>query len=227
MKELFMRALALAVPLFLIAGVGRTAELPGGWSLEGEATVVSDYRFRGLSLSDKDPALQGGATLSAPNGLYGYVWGSSIEDEGEADGVEIDAGVGWAFSAGGFDVDVSANRYGYPGASDWDYWEFPLTVSRASGAWTTSLGGAYAPAQGGTGDEDNAYVFGKLERELAFARPVKLSAALGWEDGAFAQSKTDWTLGATTQFGPLELGLSYVGADDADETVVASITARF
>lgn len=40
--------------------------------------VVSDYRFRGLSQSGKDPALQGGVDFTARNGFYLGAWGSTI-----------------------------------------------------------------------------------------------------------------------------------------------------
>lgn len=40
--------------------------------------VVSDYRFRGLSQSGKDPALQGGIDFTAKNGFYLGTWGSTI-----------------------------------------------------------------------------------------------------------------------------------------------------
>jgi uncharacterized protein (TIGR02001 family) len=215
--------------LALSAGGAEAAELAGGWTLEGEVAVVSDYRFHGVSLSDNEPALQGGLTVSAPNGLYAYVWSSTIEDFGEGDGIELDGGFGWAFSVKGLDVDVSANLYAYPGASDANYWELPLSVTRATGAWSATLGGAYAPAQSGTGDRDNSYFYARAERELAFAQPVRVHALVGWEDGAFADSKIDWSLGAATDFGPIELGLAYVGADaaDAGDAIVASLTARF
>jgi uncharacterized protein (TIGR02001 family) len=40
--------------------------------------VVSDYRFRGISQTDKDFAVQGGLTVSHESGLYASVWGSSV-----------------------------------------------------------------------------------------------------------------------------------------------------
>ena len=40
--------------------------------------VVSDYRFRGLSQSSKDPALQGGIDFTDKNGFYLGTWGSTI-----------------------------------------------------------------------------------------------------------------------------------------------------
>ena len=50
-----------------------------GLSLTGNAAVVSDYRYRGLSQTRFDPALQLGADLGLPNGLYAGVWATNIK----------------------------------------------------------------------------------------------------------------------------------------------------
>ena len=219
---------ALALPAF-----AQEAEEQPSWSVEWEAGVVSDYRFRGYSLSDEQPALQGGVTVSAPNGLYAFGWASTIDEygagaNGEGATVEVDLGVGYATSLGGFDLDVSAVRYLYPGGEDVDIWEIPVSASRSFGDWSLTLGGAYVPEQDNTGG-DNAYVFAGADWTLRTARPVTLSLLVGREDGVFADDKTDWSLGASTEVGPVELGLSWVDADaaDVDGGLVASIKAVF
>lgn len=50
------------------------------FTISGNATIVSDYRFRGVSLSDGDFAIQGGIDISHDSGFYAGIWGSSIED---------------------------------------------------------------------------------------------------------------------------------------------------
>lgn len=219
---------AFALPAF----AQEDGEAPA-WSVEWEAGAVSDYRFRGYSLSDEQPAIQGGVTVSAPNGLYAYGWASTIDEYGAgADGkgatVEIDLGVGYAASLGGFDFDVSAVRYGYPGGEGVDYWEIPVSASRSFGDWTLTVGGAYVPEQDNTGG-DNRYVFAGADWTLQTSHPVTLSLLVGREDGVFADDKTDWSLGASTEVGPVELGLSWVDADaaDVDGGLVASIKAAF
>lgn len=58
------------------------------------AAVVSDYRFRGISQSRLDPALQGGVDYThAPTGFYAGTWLSSIKwisDAGGSGDVEVD-----------------------------------------------------------------------------------------------------------------------------------------
>ncbi len=201
-------------------------------AVELELGVVSDYRFRGLSLSDEQPALQAGVTATLANGAYGYVWGSTIDEYGAgADGkgakVEVDMVLGWAGSLGGLDLDASAQIYAYPGGTDVTYVEFPLTVSRAAGAWRWTLGAAYAPAQTALDDRDNGYGWAALAWEGA---PVQVSVRAGYEDGAYAPSgKWDWSVGVSRAFGPVTAGLAYVDSDDAAGSagIVASLTATF
>src|SRR4051812_15593973 len=82
--------------------------------LSGEATLVSDYRYRGISLSDGKPALQGSLDLEPEAGPYAGLWASSIRDEGKTSaelaltaGDEVDLG-------GTFSLDLSATFYAYP-----------------------------------------------------------------------------------------------------------------
>lgn len=193
-------------------------------SFEGEIGVVSDYRFRGLSLSDEEPALQGGLTASHDSGAYAYVWASTIADYAGAD-VEVDYAVGWAGTLGGLEADISAQLFTYPGADDVSYLEIPASVSRQVGAFRWTVGGAYAPAQDALGDQDNLYGFGALAWET---KPATFELRVGYEDGAYAPlGKWDWSAGASRAFGPLTAGIAYVDSDAAGSGVVASLTASY
>jgi uncharacterized protein (TIGR02001 family) len=149
MRELIGGLILAAAPLSVFA-----AE-PKGVSLDYDIGVVSDYRYRGLTLSDKAPAVQGGVTASAASGLYGSVWASTIDEYGVgADGkgatVELDYALGWAGSLAGLDIDAAVTRYTYPGGEDVAFFEAPVSVGRTLGAWTTTVGGAYAPRPEGS-----------------------------------------------------------------------------
>lgn len=48
-------------------------------TINGTATLVSDYRFRGISQTDKNFAVQGSLTVSHSSGVYASVWGSSVD----------------------------------------------------------------------------------------------------------------------------------------------------
>lgn len=212
----------LALVLSFCAAPALAQETPV--SFGGEIGVVSDYRFRGLSLSDEEPALQGGLTASHESGVYAYVWASTIADYAGAD-IELDYAVGWAGTLGGLEADISVQLFTYPGAHDVAYLEIPASVSRQAGALRWTLGGAYAPAQDALGDEDNVYGFGALAWET---KPANFELRVGYEDGAYAPlGKWDWSAGASRAFGPLTAGVAYVDSDAAGSGVVASLTASF
>lgn len=221
-QSLFAAALAAPVA-FAAPGF---AEEAAPLTITGKIGVVSDYRFRGATFSDEQPALQGGLTATAANGLYGWVWGSTIDDYGGAT-TELDVAMGYTFIAAGATFDVSAARYGYPGGHGVDYWELPASASRAVGDWTYSLGVAWSPEQDALGGMDNRYGYVRASWTSPKA-PVTLAAQLGYEDGAFApDGKWDWSLGVTRKIKAVDLGLTYIGSDRTSDTVVASVTAGF
>ena len=118
--------------------------------------------------------------------------------------------------------------YGYPDGSDVDYIEIPVSASRTVGAFTTTLGVAWAPAQDNLGGDDNLYVSigGDYAPE---SWPVSLNAQIGREDGAFADGKIDWAVGLAKDVGPVSLTLQYTDSDGpgSDSAVVGGISVGF
>ena len=47
---------------------------PAAVTVTGNVALVSDYRFRGISLSGGDPALQGSINLNHESGLYAGIF---------------------------------------------------------------------------------------------------------------------------------------------------------
>jgi uncharacterized protein (TIGR02001 family) len=221
---------SILVAVATIAGSAAAQDAP--WSVNGTAGVVSDYRYRGYSLSGEDPALQAGLTVSHASGFYGDTYVSSIEEYGvgnDGDGakIELTLSAGWAGAIAGFDVDAGVSAYRYPHGSGVSYVEFPLQAGKTLGAATWTVGFAYAPKQSALGDEDNGYVWGSL----AYARPawpVSLAATLGYEDGAYAPGgKTDWSLGVTAPVGPMTLDAAWIDSDADSGALVARAFFNF
>ena len=89
--------------------------------------VVTDYRYRGISQTRKDPALQGGIDFSHKSGFYLGTWASTIKwikDIGSASGVNVgspDAEVDFyggfknTFGDSGVGYDIGVLRYQYFG----------------------------------------------------------------------------------------------------------------
>lgn len=86
--------------------------------LSFNASVVSDYRYRGVSQSRLKPALQGGLDYAAPSGFYVGAWASTIKwikDGGGDASVEIDVYGGYKTEVSpGLTLDVGLLQYVYP-----------------------------------------------------------------------------------------------------------------
>jgi uncharacterized protein (TIGR02001 family) len=81
-KEIAMKKLILATAVMaaFAASVSHAEEKKPDNELSFNAAVVSDYRYRGISQTRLDPALQGGADfVNNPTGLYVGTWLSSIK----------------------------------------------------------------------------------------------------------------------------------------------------
>jgi uncharacterized protein (TIGR02001 family) len=82
--------------------------------------LVTDYRYRGISQSGLNPALQGGVDYAHKSGFYLGAWGSTISwitdfNPGKSGRVEIDLYGGYKGSAGSINYDVGMLQYWYAG----------------------------------------------------------------------------------------------------------------
>ncbi|WP_070156754.1 TorF family putative porin [Sphingobium phenoxybenzoativorans] len=217
-------------------------------TVTANAAVVSDYRFRGISQTNKRFALQGGITVTHESGFYVSTWGSSIDDYvAVGSDQELDLIAGFSKTVGAATFDVGVLYYYYPGSggANTDFFEPYASIKGTFGPATAKLTANYAPKSSaltldGVTKEDNLYVAGDLAATLPDT-PVGFTAHLGRNFGrSFLtggyDGYTDWNVGATYTWNHLTFGVSYV---DTDKTfvssnrnigkagVVASITAAF
>jgi uncharacterized protein (TIGR02001 family) len=141
-------ALSLAgttVPAF--ADGEETAASP--WS----ATLVltSDYRFRGQSQSDRNPAVQGSVDFAAENGFFAGVWASNIDFNDVNDtSIEVDlyAGITTAVSES-TEATFKVVYYAYPDQdnlnNDYDYVEVLASLSHDFGGAAVTGEIAWSP----------------------------------------------------------------------------------
>jgi len=191
--------------------------------VSGNVALVSDYRFRGVSFSDGDPALQGGIDVSHSSGLYVGTWASSISGGSAFGELELDVYAGYSGElSDGLSFDVGLLYYMYPTESeladlldtDTDYFEPYASVSGDLGPVSATLGVAYAWDQSALGDEDNIYIYTDFETAIPDT-PFSLSAHIGYTDGVLAPDTDgtafDWGLGASYAVSDsLSLGVNYV-----------------
>lgn len=217
-------------------------------TVTGNAAVVTDYRFRGISQTDKRFALQGGITVTHESGFYVSTWGSSIDDYVAAGSdQELDLIGGYSKTIGAATVDVGVLYYYYPGSggAKTDFFEPYASIKGTFGPASAKLSAAYAPKQNaltvdGVHKEDNLYVAGDLSASVPNT-PLGVSAHLGHNFSrsyiTFGEKYTDWSVGATYTWSHLTFGVSYVDTDKSfygtssrnlgKAGVVGSITASF
>lgn len=200
-----MGAFAAATPAF----AQEAEEESGPITISGGVTVVSDYRFRGVTLSDKDFAVQPTITISHESGFYVGAWGSNLS-ENTGDDVEVDLYAGFS---GGEELtyDIGATYYLYPGVSSLNYVEFTGKLGSTFGPATVGVQLSYVPSQDNTGNSDNIY-YGSSASIALPDSPFSVVGTIGVEDGAFTagNEKVDWSLGLTAETYGFVLGVSYV-----------------
>ncbi len=211
-KQLISLALLALMPL---AAHAQEDEDTAGFNWNAAAT--SEYMFRGISQTDDHPAIQVGAGYSWSNGLYVGGWASNV-DFGAADqetDAEIDTFVGWNGDLGATNLDVQLVRYNYvgePSNVDYAYNELIGKLTFAEN-YTATLG--YTNDFLNTSTDS---IYAGFGGNWEVGGGVNLTAGLGYttvegpEDGYL-----DYSVGANRDFGPVNIGLNYVGTDNTAE----------
>ena len=180
-------------------------EAPRAITISGSATLVTDYRFRGVSQTDKEMAVQGGLTVTHVSGFYAGTWASNLAGWGTFGGsnMELDLYGGYSTPiASGLKLDLGLTWFMYPGgASKTDFAEPYVKLSGDLGPASVLVGVAYAPEQQALGrvyDSGAAYLAGMPDHPGAKsdnlylwtdasagipATPVTVKAHLGYSNG--------------------------------------------
>lgn len=208
--------------------------------IKPSATIgfYSDYRLRGVSLSDKTPVMQGGIEFGVPLtdtvSAFAGAWGSSLDEDAGAGALEADLYVGVTGKAGSLGWKATYLRIVFPDDPveiDFDQYAFGLTFP--IGPLGGSAGVVHDEYKGGT---QSTYVYGAAS--YAFPdTPYAVKATLGYEDGDPYKEKWSWGLGATATYKNITFGVEYIdtdtkvtsatGKDLADSTAVISISTGF
>lgn len=230
-----------SVSAALLGATPATAQVPlgGGFSLSGSATVLTDYRYRGISQSDEAPALQGTLDLSHISGFYVGAFATSLADDPRYGRAEVDIYAGFTrevMSATNLDVGIAYQIY--PGNDSSlgrsDYFEPYASLSHTLGPATLTGSVAYAFDQGeATDGGDNLYLAGDLVVGIP-GSPLSLTGHVGYSDGSLAPTGNylDWRVGAEIRTGAATLGFHYVDTDlsgggEVGSTFVASLRFGF
>ncbi|TQV81114.1 hypothetical protein FKG94_08360 [Exilibacterium tricleocarpae] len=240
-KTFLVVGLSLAATTFSLASNAQQGATTNDFSFTANATLTSDYLFRGVSQTLEDPAVQAGFDFSHLSGLRGGVWSSNVDfqDRGPGDDQadqEIDVYLGYGTAINDdWSVDASFIRYIYPGTagdSDLDYNELLATVNFRD-LLSATLGYSNDVFNS---DEDGIYY--TISGNLPLPYNLRLTGSVGYYDldDALDDSYTDWSIGVETDLGMFTARLAYVDTDSngedlfgdaAESRAVFSVTAVF
>lgn len=182
----------------------------GAFDITATGTVVSDYRFRGVSQSDRDPSAQASVDITY-RGFYVGAWASSIARYADTN-VELDLYAGYAGTAGPIEYEIGAIAYLYPGGDGTgNVYEATGALSYRLGPVQAKLSAFYAPDQENLAG-DNLYLSAEAKAGIP-GTPFTLFAQFGRERGSFYGSKQDWSFGAEFTRGPFTASLGYFDTD--------------
>ncbi|CAN5241511.1 TorF family putative porin [soil metagenome] len=226
-----IQALAAAAAFAVIATAGAASAQDA--TISYNIGVTSDYVFRGISQTNEDPAIQGGADVTLGK-FYAGVWASHV-DFGDSTSAEIDYYGGYRTEIAGFGVDVGIIDYAYtdkPKYSGYNYIEYKAAVSRAVGPVTVGAAVYYSPNFFGTADDDATYV--EANASYSPITNLTISGAVGEQYLDVSDDYATWNLGATYAIAgtPLAIDVRYTDTDldnlgIADGRGIATLKATF
>src|SRR5574337_1138471 len=180
--------------------------------------------YRGISQTEKKPALQGGFDYSHESGLYVGTWGSNVSwidnltDDKAQNSMEWDFYGGYKGTAGPIGFDVGLLQYYYPGSSvntagvpsfnpleaylglSWEFltFKYSYTFSNLFG-FVDSKGSQYYDLATSY-DVWDGFIVGAHFGRQSVANNSKFSY-------------NDWKIGVTKEVFGVNVGLNYVGTD--------------
>jgi len=219
----------IASAIAALSGVAQAQSAPAApeSSLAFNAGVVSEYRYRGISQSRLQPALQGGVDYTDKSGFYVGAWGSTIKwisDAGKIAGVstkgdiEIDVYAGKRGEiAPEVTYDVGVLQYWYPGNT---YDKVGVNAD------TTELYGqlGYGPAYikyshavtdllGNRNSDGSYYIDGGVNYPVAEGTVLNLHVGYQKVKNTANADYTDWKVGVTKDFGFVTGAIAIIGTD--------------
>lgn len=141
--------------------------------ISGDVAVLSDYRYRGISLSGDRPAAQAGVGYDTRSGVFAGVFASTLDARFIASKSLLQAYAGYARRSGESSWDAGISQTAFPGARDYDFTEVHVGWTRDR--WR--LAAHYAPDYFGR-DLRAAYVELNVAWPLEVALPADIRLGL-------------------------------------------------
>lgn len=224
-------------------------ELNQDFALQIDATLASDYRTRGISQTQNDPAAQLGLTLQHSSGLYLGAWTSNVDYGYDfKTRQELDYYAGWYWQANDdIALDLGYIKYSYPKESQFNQSDVYAILH----AYGFELGAYYGddyPTYFGE-DQSNLYTYlgynaelpAEFKLHMRYGRndakdPLYLSASEDTRD-----TYHEWEVKLSHELVGLDWAVSYIDTDLSQAeclnnfgfedvctaTVVASVSKSF
>ena len=222
---------------------------------EGGLSIASDYRFRGISQTTTEMAVQSGINFVGDSGFSLILWGSNVRlpsgdlhpknDQEKVASLEFDIGVSYnhAFYDEDYSLSIAYVQYRYPGAGALDYPEWLIDF----GYKNVSVGLVLSTDYYASGETANVI-------NLGYAFPLGDQMSLNFHYGRTSATKVkapksqilalgnltsyqDYSITFNAALAELDLGLGYVstnvsksncgGGDGCDGTAILTLSKSF
>lgn len=202
----------------LLGGVG----VAQGAEISGNVTLASDYSFRGVSQTSRDPAIQGGFDVAWANGLYVGTWSSNVSFGNTSQELDLYVGYGGQINDS-ISYDVNYVRFEYPSAgSELDYNEFGGSLSYGD----TTVGLIYSNEYFAL--DSVSWFYPYVDYSIGMPANASLDFHVGmsvvddngagdWV-GTFGDEEVfDWSVTYTVPLRGVDVGIGVVGTDVDDD----------
>lgn len=201
----------------LLGGMGSAQAV----ETSANVTLASDYSFRGVSQTTRDPAIQGGFDLAWDSGLYVGTWSSNVSFGTVSQELDIYIGYGGDINDD-VSFDVNYVRFEYPGdGANLDYNEIGGSVSFQDFTFGLGYSNEYFAL------DDVNWFYPNIGYSLALPSDASLDFHVGmsvvddnsagdWVATFGDEEVLDWSITYTIPVNGIDIGLAVVGTDVSD-----------
>ena len=225
--------LASAIAAAFVGSVAHAEEAVPETTVAYNVGVASEYRYRGISQSQKDPALSGGVDVTHnPTGFYAGAWASTIKWTKATSNL-----AGTAYGSGDIEIDLYGGKRGEivkdvtydlgtlvylypnnkfnknlaPDYADATTWEIYGQVGYGPAYFKYSY--ALTNLFGNVNSKGSYYLDAGINQPIADGLVLNLHAGRQVIENSPNGNYNDWKVGVTKDFGFVVGSLAYIGTD--------------
>jgi len=206
---MFPKILSIITVVTSLGAAASAQNAEPDWTIDGYVGLTSDYRDRGLSLSDKGVAVFGSLAVFHKNGLYGGL-DAALIDDGRGGDKKTEFFAGYSLDAGDYIYDFSVELDGIHGDTSDYYSEFKVSIARDFGLAFIRSGIGYAPdGRWNTPEVDSVYGYVDLEIPVPTLPDFTLISHIGYDARDKRSNLWDWSVGLSAFVESIEFNLRY------------------